>query len=49
MCVNWSVWPFVMAANFSIVPLKYHIAVVNITGFFWNTFLSYTTNKKLEK
>lgn len=40
LLANWSVWPAVQAANFSIVPVQYRLLVVNVVSIAWNAFLS---------
>merc|ERR1711879_654814 len=37
--MNWTVWPAIMAVNFSIVPVPYRVLYANITGMFWSVYL----------
>jgi protein Mpv17 len=42
---NWTIWPAVQAANFSIVPLEHRVLVVNIVSLGWNCYLSYLNSQ----
>jgi hypothetical protein len=37
---NWLLWPAVQFANFSAVPPRYQVLVVNAVSFFWAAFIS---------
>ena len=45
LVVNWSVWPIINFVNFSLVPLKFHILVINFCIIFWTAYLSFVNNK----
>ncbi|KAI9882454.1 MAG: hypothetical protein M1823_005804 [Watsoniomyces obsoletus] len=40
MITNWTVWPFVQALNFKMVPLEHRVLVVNVVALGWNCYLS---------
>lgn len=46
---NWKVWPFLMAINFSVVPLAYRVLFANICGMFWSAYLSWVSNVKSKR
>ncbi|KAM7540257.1 hypothetical protein Aperf_G00000032459 [Anoplocephala perfoliata] len=43
---NWTVWPPTQFVNFTFVPVHFRLFVVNFVSLFWNTFLSYVSQKK---
>ena len=45
LLMNWRIWPFVMAVNFSVIPVQFHVLFVNSVAVFWNAYLSYMANK----
>lgn len=46
MIANWKLWPASQVINFTIIPPPYRVFFANITGLFWNTYLSYMQNVK---
>lgn len=46
---NWSVWPFLMLINFSIIPVPWRVLYSNICGMFWGAYLSFVQNNKSKK
>ncbi|CAG0908574.1 unnamed protein product, partial [Cyprideis torosa] len=45
---NWYVWVPVQAINFYVVPPEFRVVVVQIVALFWNVYLSYIANRKVE-
>ncbi|EEP77519.1 conserved hypothetical protein [Uncinocarpus reesii 1704] len=43
---NLMLWPWVQAANFSLVPLEHRVLVVNVVSLGWNCILSLINSKK---
>ncbi|GBG31858.1 Mpv17-like protein 2 [Hondaea fermentalgiana] len=46
MLALWTIWPAVQYVNFTMVPLRQRVLVVNIVGVGWSMFLSYMGNTK---
>lgn len=48
LLVGWKVWPFISFVNFMFVPLQFQVAFVNFIAIFWNAYMSYMKNHKID-
>ncbi len=39
--VGFAFWPFVSLLNFTLVPRRFHLLVLNLAGFLWGVISSY--------
>ena len=49
LITNWKIWPAVQFLNFYLVPVKFHLLVVNSVAVFWNAYISWMINHSQKK
>ena len=48
LLANWKIWPAVQFLNFYLIPVKFHLLVVNSVSVFWNAYISWMCNHSLK-
>jgi protein Mpv17 len=48
LLVAWRFWPFISFINFMFIPPNFQVAFVNVISIFWNTYMSYMKNHKVD-
>ena len=49
MVTNYKIWPLAQTINFTFVPIQHQVGFVQIVAIFWNAYMSWMTNKPLQK
>jgi len=44
--MNYKIWPLAQVINFRFIPVQHQVLFANFVALFWNTYLSFATNKK---
>ena len=44
LIASWKIWPLVQLINFSLIPVKYNLLVINLVQVWWNVYLSSICN-----
>ncbi|CAP21626.2 Protein CBG00125 [Caenorhabditis briggsae] len=42
------IWPLVQVVNLCFIPLNYRVILNQVVAFFWNSYLSYTTQRPID-
>lgn len=48
LATSYAIWPAVQIVNFRFVPLRHRVLVINVVCLFWNTYVSWQAEQKLD-